>query len=178
MFKKNRTVIIVLVVLVAVAVALFILRGSEDRWICEDGEWVKHGVPSAEKPTTDCGEANVNTTTDADTGRVLEQKVYLTSPTEGGEISSPLLITGQAQGTWFFEATMPVKLLDAEGNVLAQSYVTADGDWMTEDFIEFAGTLEFTAEPGIEATLVIAKDNPSDFPEYDDQVEYAVIIAL
>ena len=28
---------------------------GEDNWICQNGEWVKHGNPEAEKPTIGCG---------------------------------------------------------------------------------------------------------------------------
>lgn len=37
---------------------LFFLRGSEDRWICnnETGEWVEHGVPNAPMPPKPCGD--------------------------------------------------------------------------------------------------------------------------
>ncbi len=33
----------------------FIIGGSEDAWICVDGEWIKHGVPSAPMPVEPCG---------------------------------------------------------------------------------------------------------------------------
>jgi hypothetical protein len=49
--RKNRRKIIIAIIAVA---ALAILRGSEDDWICDDGEWVRHGVPSAPMPEEDC----------------------------------------------------------------------------------------------------------------------------
>ena len=45
--------IIVLAILILFSLR-FILGGSEDDWICVDGEWVKHGVPSAPMPTEPC----------------------------------------------------------------------------------------------------------------------------
>lgn len=37
------------------------LSGDEDTWLCSDGVWVKHGVPSAPQPTTPCStSANAN----------------------------------------------------------------------------------------------------------------------
>jgi len=33
-----------------------VVGGGEDTWICVEGEWIKHGVPSAPKPETPCGE--------------------------------------------------------------------------------------------------------------------------
>jgi len=32
-----------------------VVGGGEDTWICVEGEWVKHGVPSAPKPEGECG---------------------------------------------------------------------------------------------------------------------------
>jgi hypothetical protein len=47
-----------LLTLVIIVVAIFFLRfvvgGSEDDWICNDGQWVKHGVPSAPMPESPC----------------------------------------------------------------------------------------------------------------------------
>jgi hypothetical protein len=46
--------IVVLLILAAIATLLF-LRGNEDNWICEKGEWIKHGNPKESKPETSCG---------------------------------------------------------------------------------------------------------------------------
>ena len=58
MLKKILKIFVVLAIL---AFVLLVIRGSEDTWICENpsdgeagGEWVKHGVPSAPKPTEPC----------------------------------------------------------------------------------------------------------------------------
>ena len=54
MNTKNQIIgIIVLLILLAV---MFIIRGDEDTWICEENGWVKHGNPSAPIPTEQCGE--------------------------------------------------------------------------------------------------------------------------
>lgn len=43
----------------------FVIGGPEDDWICAGGEWVKHGAPSAPKPSSPCllkeGEAETST---------------------------------------------------------------------------------------------------------------------
>lgn len=43
-------------VIVVAAVVLLAIRffSPEDTWICDNGQWVKHGNPSAAKPTTAC----------------------------------------------------------------------------------------------------------------------------
>ncbi len=47
---------LIALVLIAVAVAAvrFFAGGDEDAWICSDGQWVKHGQPSAPMPETGC----------------------------------------------------------------------------------------------------------------------------
>lgn len=101
--------------------------------------------------------------------------IIVDEPDPGDIVASPLTITGEAHGTWFFEATFPVELQDADGNVIAQSYVTADGNWMTEDFVSFSATLTFTVPAGVtEGVLYLRKDNPSGLAAYDDEVHFPV----
>ena len=58
MKKPIYIIIAVVIVIIAGAAFLrFVVGGSEDSWICLEGEWVKHGAPSAPKPTTGCEEA-------------------------------------------------------------------------------------------------------------------------
>lgn len=53
--KKLLTAVIVLILILGGLIFIrFILGGPEDSWICQNGEWVKHGNPKAEKPTTAC----------------------------------------------------------------------------------------------------------------------------
>lgn len=35
--------------------ALFLVRGSEDTWICQNGMWIKHGNPNNPIPQSGCG---------------------------------------------------------------------------------------------------------------------------
>ncbi|MBL7150774.1 hypothetical protein ISS86_02500 [Candidatus Microgenomates bacterium] len=34
--------------------ARLLVGGGEDTWICVEGEWVKHGAPSAPMPEKEC----------------------------------------------------------------------------------------------------------------------------
>ena len=49
----------------------------------------------------------------------------------GSEISSPLRITGEARGPWYFEASFPVVLTDGDGLIIAEGHGQAQGEWMT-----------------------------------------------
>lgn len=50
--KINYLLIVIGVVIVAIFIARFI--SPEDSWVCQKGEWVAHGSPAVEKPTTKC----------------------------------------------------------------------------------------------------------------------------
>lgn len=89
-------------------------------------------------------------------------------------MQSPLVVTGEARGTWFFEGSFPVALLDAHGNTLLQTYAQAQGEWMTEDFVPFRSELTFAAPPTATGTLLLEKDNPSGLPEHDDEFRIPV----
>ncbi len=97
-------------------------------------------------------------------------------------ITSPVQIVGEAKGYWFFEASFPVKLLDSEGNELAQGIAQANplagGDWLTEDFVPFVATLTFTQPVADSGTLILQNNNPSGLPEYDVQISIPVIFGM
>jgi len=93
----------------------------------------------------------------------------------GAVISSPLTIKGKARGTWFFEGDFPVILLDGQGKKMAESYATAHGEWMTEDFVEFEGALHFSgALSGQKGILVLKKDNPTGMEQFDDALKIPI----
>jgi len=96
--------------------------------------------------------------------------IRIDSPRPNAVVTSPLEITGEARGTWYFEASFPVKLLDGNGNQLAIIPAQAQSDWMTEEFVPFKATLEFTAPTTAAGTLVLEKDNPSGLPENADSL--------
>lgn len=81
------------------------------------------------------------------------------------QVASPLTISGQARGTWFFEASAPVQLVDESGTVLAESFIEAQGEWMTEEFVEFSGEVIFDPGRSKTGTLILQNDNPSGLPE-------------
>lgn len=95
----------------------------------------------------------------------------------GQEITSPLTVEGEAKGTWFFEASFPIKITDESGNILGTSYTQAQSDWMTEDFVPFTGKITYASKTGGNGFLVLAKDNPSGLPEYDKEIKIPVVLS-
>ncbi len=104
-------------------------------------------------------------------------QIRVSSPQAGQAVSSPLVVAGEARGTWYFEASFPVKLLDADGRPLAVAPAQAQGDWMTEEFVPFQVSLAFDLPPTATGTLVLQKDNPSGLPENDDEIRLPVEFA-
>lgn len=101
--------------------------------------------------------------------------IAVTSPIKDSEISSPLSIAGRARGSWFFEGSFPIVLLDSYRNTIAEGHVTAQGEWMTQDFVKFLGSLQFNNYiKGSKGFLVLKKDNPSGLPEHDDSIEIPI----
>jgi len=102
-------------------------------------------------------------------GKLEESPVFVETPSRGSVILSPLKVEGVAKGTWFFEASFPVSLIDPYGKTVATGIATAQGDWMTTDYVRFSASLEFKDAPqsGV-GKLILKKDNPSGLPENED----------
>jgi hypothetical protein len=100
-----------------------------------------------------------------------DSAITVNKPQPGETVSSPLTVWGEARGSWYFEASFPVKLLDAQGHVLASGPAQAKGDWMTEDFVPYEVTLRFTAPAhGSAGRIVLEKSNASGEPSRDARV--------
>lgn len=101
--------------------------------------------------------------------------IRLASPNPYQVIESPLEVSGRARGVWFFEASFPLVLVNWDGLIIAEGYATADGEWMTEEFVPFRGTIEFeTPDYGERGALILQKHNASGLPEHDDALEVPV----
>lgn len=102
---------------------------------------------------------------------------YLQSP------KTTCKIAGRARGTWFFEASFPVKLLNPAGELIATEIMQADGDWMTTDFVPFNGeiTFEVAGDQRLDMvgmySLIFQKDNPSGESTFDDQFILPIFLA-
>ncbi|MEX0919293.1 MAG: Gmad2 immunoglobulin-like domain-containing protein [Parcubacteria group bacterium] len=102
-------------------------------------------------------------------GQGEHELIRVTTPTPNTQVASPLTVTGEARGQWYFEADFPVRLFDGNGTEIALGIATAQGDWMTTEFVPFTATLSFPPPSTVTGTLVFEKDNPSGLPENADQ---------
>ncbi len=100
----------------------------------------------------------------------LSDIIQISSPRTNDIVANPLIIKGQARGNWYFEASFPARLEDANGQVLAQGPVMASGEWMTEDFVPFSASLGYTNPTTTTGRLVLEKDNPSGLEKNARQI--------
>lgn len=101
--------------------------------------------------------------------------IQISSPGPNQQITSPLTIEGKARGSWFFEADFPVRLLDENGNLLAQGIAMTRSDWMTDEFVPFGAELRFDAADTKRGTLILQKDNPSGLAEHNQELRIPVV---
>ena len=104
------------------------------------------------------------------TGNVVNETIRVTTPLANAAIQSPVMITGDARGSWYFEGSFPIRVLDANGNQLARTTARAKSNWMTIEFVPFEATLTFDTPPTQTGTLVLEKDNPSGLPGNADAI--------
>lgn len=104
-----------------------------------------------------------------------DERIQVVSPMSGASVASPLLVKGSAHGSWYFEASFPVRLVAADGTVLAEVPATALDDWMQDAFVPFEVSLVFTSGTATSGTLYLMRDNPSGLPEHDVSIAVPVL---
>lgn len=99
----------------------------------------------------------------------------ITTPQSNSKVTSPLTVKGKVPPGWMFEGVFPIKLLDADKNVITQSQAKeiTPGSWSSGNDIEFSATLNFTTNSKT-GFILLEKDNPSGLPENADSFEIPV----
>ena len=97
-------------------------------------------------------------------------------PFPGAVTGKDFGVIGKARGYWFFEGSFPIEVRERSGEVLATSIATADGEWMTEDFVKFASEIKIPESYIGPATLILKKDNPSGLPAHDASISFPITI--
>jgi hypothetical protein len=113
-------------------------------------------------------------------GNVTEKQdlIILESPLPNSTVKNPIQIKGQARGTWFFEGSFPIVVVNWDGLIIGEGFATAQKEWMTENFVPFTATINYNLDPETYSKnggLILQKDNPSDLPEQDDSLEIPIV---
>jgi len=169
MSKINILITVIIVILVAGG-AIFLTTLNQPNSLKSFQACMEAGYPILESYPRQCVDSEGNTFTEIiDNNNNSDQPVILDNLSSGDTVASPLTITGQARGWWFFEASFPVVVIDDRGRNLATGIAQAQSDWMTEDFVPFKVTLNFTSSTE-SGKIILQRDNPSGLPENDAEV--------
>ena len=176
--KKGLIQIIVGTAVLLVTILLYAYGPNGKAPISNFNECVAAGYPVMESYPRQCRTKEGETFRE-DIGNELEKDnlIRISEPRPNTTIESPLTITGMARGNWFFEASFPVRLLDGNGERISEGIATAEGDWMTSEFVPFKASLTFTRPSSNSGTLVLEKDNPSGLPEQADELRIPVLFS-
>lgn len=98
-------------------------------------------------------------------------------PFPGAVVGKTFTVTGEARGYWFFEGSFPLSLTQPDGTVLFSGIATAEGEWMTEEFVPFSADITVNDQSYIgPATLTLSRDNPSGMPEHDAYMSFDIVV--
>jgi len=166
--QKNAFLIIAIIILVVLG-GFYLFSSREQQTactleakICPDGSSVSRVAPNCDFAPCP-GE---------------KEGILVSSPKRNETIKSPLIIEGEAKGFWFFEAQFTAELYDAKGNFLGRAILTAQKNWMSEDFVPFEGNLIFTQPQSPTGVLKFLSSNPSGLKENQKVFEVPVQFEL
>lgn len=158
--KKNRIQPVVVMSFEDCAQAGYPVTGERPRQ-CKTPDGRTYAEELSEKPTYTNSSADM---------------IVVDLPYPGAVTGKEFSVTGKARGTWFFEASFPVHVLDNNGNVLATAVAQAESDWMTPNFVPFKATVKVPDSYIGKATLLLKKDNPSGLSEHDASISFPITI--
>lgn len=170
-------IIIVLAVLAVVLYAAFAFDIPYRNKVDDFATCIAAGNTVLRSYPEQCQDEKGNTYVNEIASSSLSDMVRLINPSAGAPIASPVSITGEARGPWYFEASFPVEVISSDGAVLGKGIAQAKGDWMTPEFVPFTATITF-APGSVEAGAIRLRNaNPSGDPSRDYHVDVPVKFA-
>ncbi len=136
-----------------------------DARVCPDGTSVGRVAPTCEFSPCPGSQASI------------KNLILVSAPTPNQPILSPVTVQGVARGSWFFEASFPISIVNWDGLIIGEGVATAEDDWMTEEFVPFTANVTYTIPPDTpydRGAIILRKDNPSGLPEHDNALEFPV----
>ena len=145
---NKNTILIVVVILLAIGA--YFAFGNKNSDVVDNDD--------TSQPGSDDNNNGSDDTTD------MSSKIRVSIPAGNSvNASTGFEVGGQAVGNWFFEASAPVSVYSKDGKLLVATYMTAQGEWMTTDFVPFKGQIPpFLTNGATEGYIQFENDNPSD----------------
>jgi len=109
----------------------------------------------------------------------LPDKLTVALPKSDDLISSPVSVSGQARGGWFFEGSFPIQVFDSNDKLLGSGTAkfapkNPNDTWMTNDFVDFQGSVQFSQPATDGGYILFKKDNPSGDPAKDESLKLPI----
>lgn len=105
----------------------------------------------------------------------ISENVIVSDPLPNSSVPRMFTVKGKAKGNWFFEASFPIQVRDAANNPVGMGIAQTADNWMTTEFVPFAAVVTVSGYSG-PARLILMKDNPSGLPEFEDAVEFDIVV--
>lgn len=173
----KKIIILILIIIVILTTAIFVWKNRfKEQPIAADSfeSCVSLHYPVLESYPRQCKAPNGTFIEDIGNELKKQDLIKISQPRPNDLVVNPLKVIGEARGYWYFEASFPVKIFDANNNLLGQGIAQAKSDWMTENFVPFEATIEFQEPTTQKGILVLQKDNPSGLPEHDDELRIPI----
>lgn len=117
---------------------------------------------------TDAQEAKIQRSANAD-------DIHIETPMPDARVTSPLIASGEANNSWYFEAVFPARLMAQDGTIIAEAPAIAASDWTQPGRVPFNIEMAFTVDAETHATLVLEEDMPREGQE-PRQVRIPVVL--
>ncbi len=173
---KKIFIIVIIILLISVAGIYwrFVIEKENISQVTNFEDCTSAGYPITESYPRQCRVGNNSFSEDI--GNEIEKidLIRIITPRPNTDIKSPIIIEGEARGSWFFEASFPIKLYDENNKLLATAIAQAQSDWMTENFVKFEAKFIYHIDKAGKGTLVLEKNNPSGLSENADELRVPI----
>lgn len=152
---------------------------TEEAKVCPDGTVVVRSGPECTFAPCPSERASRTSVPAAIQTAINEQadRIRVNDPAPLTTVSTPLQVSGEARGSWYFEGDFPVIVTDWDGRIIGEGFATAQDEWMTEAFVPFTGTITYDLPVdaySATGTIIFQRANPSGLPEHDAALEFPI----
>jgi len=162
-------ILVLLILAVGVLAATTRIFRSQSEWVCENGQWVKHGNPTAE-PLGGCGTQTPSLAPKSQSpspaaSAAISANIKIDAPISGQSVSLPLIVRGSAR---VFENVVSLRIKDSDGNILFEGVTMAQSPDAGQ-FGPFEAAIDFlTIRPKTSGVILdIFWNSPADGTELD-----------
>jgi hypothetical protein len=161
--KKYVFIALAVLAVILAGVAVIKLVNGEDSWICESGQWIKHGNPLS-SPTGECAVISTNSSTPIPS-IIANENLSVSAPFSGQQVSLPINVKGEGR---VFESVVSLRLKDKNSKILFEGMTMTDAPDMGQ-FGPFEKNIEFLfAKPADENVfLEVYWSSPKDGSDLD-----------